>query len=529
MKVLTAAQMREADLLTTERFGVPSLQLMENAGRRVVEVLEQSFPGLASRRIAVLCGKGNNGGDGFVVARLLRQKGCPVSVLLFADPESVAGDAAANLKRWSEAAGAPRTIRSVAEWEAARVEVAGAEVILDALLGTGLSGPVEGLLAAVIEDVNRMRPRARVVAVDIPSGLPSDCGTSAGPVIEADCTVTFTAPKLGQVLAPNAEKVGRLFVRGIGTLPELLESDANLKIHLLEPGEFRGLPLERRRGAHKGDFGHCLIVAGSRGKTGAAVLAAWGALRVGAGLVTVATPENVLPIVAAPLPEMMTEPLPGTDADSISLRALDYGRFAAVAAGKDAVAIGPGLSQHQETQQFVRAVVAQTALPIVLDADGLNAFAGRADGLREHKARSLALTPHPGEMARLLGCSAADVQARRLELAQECAARWNGHIVLKGYRTIVAAPDGRAFISPTGNPGMATGGTGDVLTGMLAGLTAQFGVEDWARVLGLGVYLHGLAGDLAAAEVGEAPLLASDLVRALPRAFAEVLAEAGNG
>lgn len=526
MKVLTAAQMRDVDRRTTEQHGVPSLQLMENAGTRVVEFLSEHFADLPKRRIAVLCGKGNNGGDGLVSARLLRLRGCPLSVVLFAPADAVRGDAAVNLKRWLESGGNLRIVAFESEWAAARADVASAEIILDALLGTGLTGPAEGLLARVITDVNEFRERAAIgqarptiVAVDFPSGVPSDSGEPLGPAITADYTITFTAPKPGLLLPPNCERAGKFFrVGAIGTPPEMISADDSLKLHWLEPGEFADLPLKRRPSGHKGDYGHALIVSGSRGKTGAAVLSAMGALRAGAGLVTVATPERVLPIVASHLPEMMTEPLTGTDVDSISMRCLDYGRFAEISKGKSVLAIGPGLGTHTETQQFVRAIMRDSLLPVILDADGLNAFAGRAAELREHVA-PLAVTPHPGEMARMLGSTSAQVQSNRLDAALQSAARWNAVVVLKGYHTIVATPDGRAFINSTGNPGMATGGTGDVLTGMLAGLTAQFPSAPWERVLSLGVYLHGLAGDLAAEQVGETSLIATDLVAAIPRAW----------
>lgn len=533
MKVLTAAQMREVDRLTTERFGIPSLQLMENAGASVVSVLKEKTARLEKRRIVVLCGKGNNGGDGLVVARLLHRDAAHPAVFLFAPKEAMRGDAAANLKRWQETSGEPRIITSVAEWEAARGVLAEADIVVDALLGTGLSGPVEGLLSTVIEDVNRVcerRPgKPWVLAVDTPSGLPSDATEVAGPVIRADCTVTFTAPKVGQLVSPQCHCVGELLVRAIGSPPELLGSDAQDKLRWLEPGEFGSLRLQRRPDAHKGNFGHLLAVAGSRGKTGAAVLAASGALRVGAGLVTVATPDDVLPVVASGLPEIMTAPMLFTETGSISLRNLDYGRFAQLVEGKDVLAMGPGLSTHQETQQFVRTVVRDCPLPMVLDADGLNAFAGRANELKERKAAALAVTPHPGEMARLVGCTTTEVQSDRLGVALEAASRWQAYVVLKGYRTIIATPDGRAFVNSTGNPGMATGGTGDVLTGMLAGLTAQFGVTCWEKTLGFGVYLHGLAGDLAVTKVGQASLIASDLVEVIPQAFGQVRSELDRG
>jgi NAD(P)H-hydrate epimerase len=365
--------------------------------------------------------------------------------------------------------------------------------------------------------------------VDVPSGLASDAQDFGGPAVIADFTVTLTAPKLGQLVSPRASNCGVLVVRNIGTPPELLESDPHLKMHWLEPGEFRRLPLARDPASHKGSYGHALIVAGSVGKSGAAVLAGRGALRSGAGLVTVATPLDVLPTVAVGAPEMMTAPLAATEAGTASLRNLDYGRFAEIARDKSVIALGPGLSTQAETQQFIRAIFAETDLPIILDADGLNAYAGVADHLNQRHAPALALTPHPGEMARLLGITTKDVQARRLDVALEAAGRWRAYVILKGFHTILATPSGNAYINTTGNPGMATGGTGDVLTGILASLTAQFGTEDWARVLGLGVYLHGLAGDVAASRVGQAPLIATDLIEAIPEAYSRILAEWEHG
>jgi hydroxyethylthiazole kinase-like uncharacterized protein yjeF len=539
MKVLTADQMREVDRLTTDRYGVPSLQLMENAGAAVADYLVQAFPDLSTRNILVLCGKGNNGGDGFVVARRLREGGAPPRVFLFAEPSAVRGDAAVNLQLWQAGGGELHAVTSNSEWATAREELNEADLVVDALLGTGIKGPVEGLLASVIEDVNAWREkgpvrfrRARgrfVISVDMPSGLPSGNEDFPGPVIRADVTVTFTAPKVGQLLAPRADCVGKLVVRDIGTPRELLDDDPTLKLHWLEPGEFRGLPMVRKADPNKGNFGHALIVAGSVGKSGAAVLGGRAGLRVGAGLVTVATPASVLPIVAAGMPEMMTTPLLENDDGTVSIRNLDDNRFTYVARDKSVLAIGPGLSTNHETQQFIRTVLQKVSLPVILDADGLNAFVGRAEELRTGKPELLAITPHPGEMGRLLGATARDVQAKRLEVALDAAEKWKAFVILKGFHTILATPEGQAYVNTTGNPGMATGGTGDVLTGMLAGLTAEFGTKNWERVLGLGVYLHGLAGDVAAERVGEAPLIASDLIEALPEAYSRLLAEWHDG
>jgi hydroxyethylthiazole kinase-like uncharacterized protein yjeF len=529
MKILTAAEMREVDRLSTERHGIAGLTLMENAGKSVAEFLQLRFRNIARRRIVILCGKGNNGGDGFAVARRLLETGAKPTVFVFASPDDVRGDAAINLKRWQDLSRELQIVRSPGEWQSLKAPLASADIILDALLGTGIRGPVEGLLKQVIEDVNRKRPEQAVVSVDIPSGLPADTGEANGVVVAANYTITFTAPKMGMLAGHASDFVGQLIVRDIGSPPELIEETGNGNLRWSEPREFLKFAALRAPAGQKGDYGHALIVAGSVGKTGAAVLSSWAALRVGAGLVTVATPEPALPIIASHTPEIMTVPLPATDIGSIALRSLDNDFFASILKGKRALAIGPGLGTHEQTQSFVRAVLAKrSALPVILDADGLNAFAGHTAELKA-AGQSLALTPHPGEMARLLGCEIKDVQANRFGTAQKAAADWNAHLILKGHQTVIASPNGHASINSTGNPGMATAGTGDVLTGILAGLTAQYGADDWPRVLAFGVYLHGLAGDIAYADSGEAPLMASDLIRAIPRAYQQFYSECGRG
>jgi ADP-dependent NAD(P)H-hydrate dehydratase / NAD(P)H-hydrate epimerase len=529
MKILTAAETREVDRLTTERHGIPSLTLMENAGKTVVAFIKQRFPKLGRRRIVILCGKGNNGGDGFVVARHLLEMGARAGLYLFAEPTEVRGDAAVNLKRWQDVARDLRIIRDEQEWQEAKAALAFADVIVDALVGTGVRGPVEGVLREAIEEINRRPAETAVVAVDIPSGLSADTGEAQGVAVAANYTVTFTAPKIGFFLGSAAQHVGQLIVRDIGSPPELIEEVGKGHLRWIEPRELTQFAIPRRPEAHKGDYGHALIVAGSVGKSGAAILASWAALRVGAGLVTVATPEPVMPIIASYTPEVMTEPLPATETGSISLRSLEYERFQRLLKGKRALAIGPGLSTHDETLQFVRTVIRERLpIPIVLDADGLNAFDGHAQELTGSNGM-IVLTPHPGEMARLLGSTTNDIQSRRLEVAQKAAAEWDAFIILKGHQTIVAAPNGQAWINSTGNPGMATGGTGDVLTGMLVGLTAEYGTKAWWWTLGFGVYLHGLAGDLAAADIGQSPLMASDLLRAIPDAFQHLFYELGRG
>jgi hydroxyethylthiazole kinase-like uncharacterized protein yjeF len=525
MKILTAAEMNQVDRLTTERHNISAATLMENAGKGVADFIAHRFSHCTTKNIVVLCGKGNNGGDGFVVARHLLRRGAAPNVLLFASLEEMKGEAAENAVTWRDGGGRFQMVRSSQGWSAAKEAVLRADLIVDALLGTGVRGAVEGLYAEVINDVDAAAASQTgpiVVAVDIPSGLPADTGVPLGPAIKAGFTVTFTAPKLGLVQAKAADYIGELLVHKIGSPYELIEEVGTQNLHWVDAEEMKIYAAARKPGGNKGDYGHALIVAGSYGKSGAAVMASWAALRAGAGLATVAMPDSILPMIAAHMPEIMTGPLPATKAGTIAFAAYDSGRLPKLVEKKRALAIGPGLSTNDETVKVVHKLLSSREVPIVLDADGLNAFAGRATELK-HDAGNLALTPHPGEMSRLADCSIADVQSRRLPLAIESAKAWNAHVVLKGQGTVVASPDGHAFINSTGNPGMGTAGTGDVLTGILAGLTAQFtpkpGSKNWARTLAFGVYLHGLAGDIAYEDFSRAPLLATDLIRALPRAY----------
>lgn len=518
MKILTAAEMREVDRLSTERAGVSSLTLMENAGKSVAEQIVARCKNFVDIPIFVYCGKGNNGGDGFVVARHLQKLGATVSVLLFAKSADLKGDAAKNFKRLKNVEVVP--VEDADAWERPRWQPGARSggIVVDALLGTGIRGPVAGLLRAAVDSINERPAGVTAFSVDIPSGLDSDTGAVQGAAVRADYTVTFTSPKIGMFLGESGRHLGSLAVREIGSPPELTEEIGKGGLRWSEAREFAAFGKLRRAEAHKGDYGHVLVVAGSVGKSGAAVLASWAALRSGAGLVTAAVPEPVVPIVAGHIPEIMTEPMAATTAGSLAMKDLENGRLESILAGKKALSIGPGLGTQEETQRFIRGVVGRRGVPVILDADGLNAFDGFAKDLNREEGR-LAMTPHPGEMARLLDATVKDVQARRIDIATAAATEWNAIVILKGHHTIVAAPDGGAWINSTGNPGMATGGTGDVLTGILGGLTAQYGVGDWWRMLAFGVWLHGLSGDISAAESGEAPLMASDLIQALPRAL----------
>ena len=501
MKVLTAEEMREVDRRTIE-MGIPGIVLMENAGLRVVEFLAERFAPLDAQRVLVLCGKGNNGGDGMVIARQIHTRfpGCGLTVVLFADPADLRGDASQNFAML-RACGCPVTAEIPPE--AYR-----ATVIVDALLGTGINGPATGVMEQAIAEINgRLRP-AKVVAVDIPSGMSSDSGETAGKIARADYTVTFTAPKLGQVLPPHCDSTGELIVRPIGSPPELL---AGVKIELIEPSMFRHAMAPRPPGGHKGTFGHALVVAGSRGKSGAAALCGLGALRAGAGLVTVASAESAIPLIAAHAPELMTEPLAETPHGSIGLNAA----LAAAAEGKTVIAMGPGLGRQPEISILVTSLMESLEQPLVLDADALVDIAKVP-----LTPRVRVLTPHPGEMARLSGKTVAEVQADRIGTARAFAEAHRVTLVLKGQRTIIAFPDGRLWINPTGTPAMGTGGTGDVLTGMIAGFLAQFPQQPDEAVVAA-VYLHGLAGQIGARALGERCLIASDLLQYLPAAMEE--------
>ncbi len=506
MKALTAAEMREVDRLTSERHGIPSLQLMEAAGRKVADAVWRFVAGRDNIRISVLCGKGNNGGDGFVAARYLKEAGHTPRVLLFGQSEEVRGDAATNLARWRDAGDPIESIISEQDWGGAWIGVSSSTVIVDSLLGTGLRGPASGVMARAITDINLLSrnataPRpALILSVDTPSGLPSDGEAAEGPFLFTHHTVSFTAPKLGQLVSPNAAACGVLEVVSIGSPPNLVEELGNSNFRWAAADEFASLPLVRAADSHKGTYGHVLLLAGSVGKGGAAILAGRAALRAGAGLVTIAAPEPVQPIIASGQSEYMTEPLKATKSGALSLRSLLDGTFGELEEGKSVLAIGPGLGTHRQTQEFIRTIVTQTELPVVLDADGLNSFVGDPDSLRKRKTKFLAITPHPGEMARLLGTNNSAVQGNRVAAALDSAKKWNAHVILKGFHTLIASPEGKLFVNSTGNPGLAKGGSGDVLTGILAALTSQFGTTDWARVLTLGVYLHGIAADLLAAE-----------------------------
>ena len=516
MRVLNTEQMREADRRTIEDIGIPSIVLMENAGRQAVAAMEAAFEDIASSRVAVICGRGNNGGDGFVVARTLVQRGIDTSVFLLGSVAEVRGDARTNLEVLGRIGMTVVEITSAQEWELHFSEFSEVDVVVDAMLGTGFRGRLSGLFETVVADLNSLG--VPIVAIDLPTGVSADTAAVDGPAIEATMTVTLAAPKIPLIFPPADTHAGDLVIADIGIPYPVIDELEGPYLELLTRERMREILPARAADSHKGDFGRVLIVAGSLGRTGAAHLAAIGALRSGAGLVTVATPRSCLPIVASMAPEYMTEPLDETPSGAIDFASLD--RIFELNA--DVIAVGPGIGQDPGTVAFVHGLLERAGVPVVLDADALNAFSGDPDRLMGRDGVDVIITPHPGEMSRLAGMPIETLQKNRLEQARQFAAAHRVHVVLKGHRTVIAAPDGRSFVNLTGNAGMATGGTGDLLTGMIAAWVAQ--LLDAEAACKLAVYLHGTAGDLAESDEGEAALIASDIAARLGDAILELTA-----
>ena len=520
MRILTSAQMREADRFTIEEIGIPSLVLMENAGRQVVAAIEAAYEERLAGRVAVLCGRGNNGGDGFVVARTLLQRGVDVAVFVVGSLAQVRGDARTNLDILGRLGVTVVEINDEQSWELHFSEISQCTLIVDAIFGTGLKSALRGMMETVVADVNAVG--IPVVSVDLPSGLSADTAHLIGDCVQAAMTVTLAAPKIPLVLPPAEAYAGDVVIADIGIPSEIIDGVEGAHVELLTPEAVREGIEPRAEDAHKGDFGRVTIVAGSRGKTGAAYLAAMGALRSGAGLVTVATPGSCLPIVASMAPELMTEPLAEFEAGTVTGEDIER----VLELPQDVLACGPGLGRTAAAGDFVRTLLDRATVPLVLDADALTVLADDPGRLTGREERAVIITPHPGEMARLIGSSVEEVQANRIGVATDFATTHHVYVVLKGHRTIIATPEGHAYINPTGNPGMATGGTGDVLTGIIAAWLAQ--LLDADAACRLGVFLHGAAGDLAEAEHGQAAMLASDLIDELGHALAVLTAPAGK-
>jgi hydroxyethylthiazole kinase-like uncharacterized protein yjeF len=509
MRIVTASEMRDMDRLTIEKIGIPGIVLMENAAHGAGRVFLEHFSPASGSRVVIMCGKGNNGGDGLAMARHLSHSGLKVIVVLLANASQVTGDALINLgiiKRMGvvEVIEAP----TPAEYNGCQACIEGCDYIIDAIFGTGINSDVEGIYRQAIQAINSSGKQ--VMAIDIPSGLNSDNGRIMGVAIKADLTATFGFPKLGQMIFPGAGLVGRLACIDIG-IPAAVADMIQSRFVIAEPEVFNSLFREGKRDSHKGDRGHLLILAGSTGKTGAAAMTALGALRAGAGLVTLGIPASLNNILEVKLTEAMTVPLPETAEGTLSIKAKEG--ILRLAEGKSAIAVGPGLSTNPETTALIREIVTGCDLPMVIDADGLNALAEKPGILEKLDGKKI-LTPHPGEMARLTGVNGNDIQVDRIKAATAFIKRYKCCLVLKGARTVITETEGRIYLNPTGNPALSSGGSGDVLTGVISGLlTRGMPVINAATA---GVYLHGLAGDLLAEEMGQAGVIAGDLLDVIP-------------
>ena len=519
MFVLTASEMAHLDRHTIEEIGIPGVVLMENAARGAAAFFLQVLPELPKRRIAVVAGSGNNAGDGFVLARLFHDLGAPVRVVCLRSPDRLQGDALTNFRILEKLQIPVFVWDEGQEFDGQWQWLAQSEVVIDAILGTGLKSEVQGFYRQLIEALNTLP--VPVLAVDVPSGLDASTGKPLGVAVRALATATFGFLKIGHVVTPGEDYAGKVHVVDIGIPPGLAEANGIKRLWLEERLVSPWLP-PRPVETHKGTAGHVVVLSGSPGKTGAATLICLGAGRVGAGLVTLLIPASLNPILEVKLTETMTLPLAETSAQTPGLAALpEILRFTE---GKQVLAMGPGLSLHPETQELVRTLLPRMPCPMVLDADALSALTGHLDLLRNAASPPI-LTPHPGEMARLIQRSVAEVQENRLEIAAEFSRKHGVHLVLKGHRTVIAAPDGSLALNSSGNPAMASGGMGDVLTGMIAGFVAQ--EYEPFQAACLGVYVHGAAADSAIGGRASRGLLASDVVERVPEVIGRL--ERGPG
>lgn len=514
-KIATAEEMHLLDSAAIEEAGIPGLILMENASLGIMQKIQQILgDDLQDSNIIVVCGKGNNGGDGYAVARHLFNRGAVVHVLATGSVSELKGDARTNAQIFTAIGGSVRELKE----SSAIPDFDPADLIVDALLGTGLTGKAKGLVARLIEWINA-RPE-RVLSVDIPSGVESDTGAARGPAVIAGWTVTMGLLKRGLVLPPGRDLAGEVTVANI-SLPPRIRAGNHIHCHLLEHDDVKGMLPRRAPTDHKGDCGRAFVLAGSPGMTGAATLCSSAAQRIGAGLVILGIPASLNPIMEVKLTEVMTRRLEENDEGCLCPDALPT--IEDIVSWADVVGIGPGLSQHPDTEETVRTLLSRIKKPLVIDADGLNVLGGEEEFARLLPAGSI-LTPHPGEFSRLCGKSIPEILAHRVDLVLQKAAAWGVVLVLKGSPTVIADPGGEIYCNPTGGPVLATGGSGDVLTGMILGLLAQGCPPVHAACAG--VYLHGLAGDLAARRIGVAATIAGDLLNLLPDAIRQVWLEA---
>jgi NAD(P)H-hydrate epimerase len=520
MLLVTAEEMREMDRQSIEEIGIPGRLLMENAGRGAAQFFWELFSGPARGGIGVLAGRGNNGGDGFVMARCLAQHGVPVTVYLLAEGATVKGDAAANLQLLHALEIPVVELPDEESFNARRRALRRHGVWIDAILGTGLKSEVTGYFRKVIEFLNRQDQP--VFAVDMPSGLNSDTGQICGVCVQAEATATFGCAKIGHLVFPGARLAGLLRVVDIG-IPARVIAGVAPRQRLLESRSIRDYFHPRPPESHKGNTGHVMVLAGSPGKTGAAVLTTMAAVRAGAGLVTLGIPEGLNATLETQVLEAMTLPLPQSADGLLAEAACDP--FLQVSRSKRCLAVGPGIGQSGPLRRILRRIMTESKLPVVVDADGLNNLVGQLGILKSRSAPTI-LTPHPGEMARLIGTDAGQVQSDRISCARQFAAEHRTHLILKGARTVIAHPDGQVHVNPTGNPGMASGGMGDVLTGIVAGFLAQGFTPEAACQCA--VFLHGAAADRLARSLSPVGFLAGELLAAVPHEIQKMLAPVEN-
>lgn len=513
MKVLTGAQMAELDRQAIAGLGIPSLVLMENAGRAVLAELHMRFPDLLEQKIVIVAGKGNNGGDGLVVARGLIDFGARLEIFVLGSPKQPSEEIRTQAQILAKLGREIHYIEKPSDLRCLQDSLLACQLVVDAIFGTGFRGTAQDLPAQAIELINLSA--AFVCALDIPSGVETDTGHVWGPAVQADLTVTLALPKLGLLLYPGRQYAGELAVRPIGYPRVLIEQYAS-KLEWVERAWVAEHLPQRHPYSHKGDYGKALIVAGSRGYAGAAALCAESALRAGAGLVYLALPASLLAAMEAKLTEVVKIGLPERDG-ALTLAALDL--ILETLEDQDLLAVGPGLGQHPQTVKLARQLVAQASKPLVIDADGLNALGSHAQKILAKRRAPTVLTPHPGELSRLIKKTVEEIEADRVGVARETAKQFNSVLVLKGVPTVTATPDGEIFINSTGNSGLASGGSGDVLTGCLAGLLAQ-GLDSITASV-CAVYCHGRAADYLKSELGERGMIAGDLLRALPSVLRE--------
>lgn len=510
MFLVTGKEMAAIDKKAIEEWSIPELILMENAGLRVVEEIKELFPDLTNLKVIIVAGKGNNGGDGLVIARHLVNLGADVKVFTLGT-KSYKGASLINYQLAQKLPIKWQSIENEKNLHLLRLSLHYTDLVIDALFGTGFHGSVQGLAQRVIEIINESS--SLTLSVDIPSGLDADTGKVMGPCIKADRTVTFQLPKVGLAVQPGCEYAGKVKVADI-SIPKQLIEEMKLNRYIIDEETVKNMIPQRKKESHKGDYGHLLIIGGSQGMMGAVNLAARGAFALGAGLVTALVPRSIQPALAGSLPELITKPAPETSIGTFGL--VSAAEIFESLPQKSAVVFGPGMGRNNEIQELLGVFLEQVKVPVIIDADGLNALAERTDILKKAKV-PVVLTPHPGEMGRLLKEPAAKIQENRLESAGMFAQTYGVWVVLKGYRTVIAGPQGQIYVNPTGGPALASAGTGDVLAGMMGALVGQVKEIDIGHALCAAVYLHGLAGEKVAEEIGEISCKAGDVIEALPK------------